>query len=104
MSSFLKKVIETNERYKNFHLLDEPERFDHTFLFSDKYEAIQVHDTTPVGSNGNIIGFAGVCKVEGDDVVSLDGDSYTKEMVITGYQEFKNKDGKLCLDLMVDEW
>lgn len=102
MSVFLEKLIKTNVRYIGFTLYDKEIPFKDTPLFSDKYVYIQIHDTTPIGMD--IVGFSGVCKVENDEVIALDGDSYTKEMTVVGYSEFKDDCGRLCLDLLVNEW
>lgn len=103
MNEFLKKMVKTNERYMGFSLYDKPIIFKETPLFSDKYAAIQIHDATPFGEN-SIIGFCGVCKVENDRVIPLDGDLYSKNMTVWGYSEFTDSEGNLCLDLLVDEW
>ena len=94
--------IKNNERYKNFTFLDKATPFCNTPLFNEKYECIQIHDSTEF--KGRIIGFCGVCKVENGDVVPLDGDSYYKEMTVIAYNEFFSKENKLCLDILVEDW
>lgn len=94
--------LKDRKRYKDFTFFDKPMSFDKTPVFSDKYELIQLHDTTII--NGSVVGFCGVCKVKDGDVISLDGDSYYKEMQAVGYEEFTDKEGNLCLDLLVDSW
>lgn len=91
------------DRYKNFIYLEQPMEFCNTLLFSDKYNLIQIHDNTPVGED-NIVGFAGVCKVENGEVIPLDGDSYTKYMTVIAYEEFTTDNGKLGLNLLVTNW
>ena len=82
-------------KYKDFIYLYQPTEFCNTFLFTDKYNFIQIHDNTLIGED-DIIGFSGVCKVENGEIISLDGDSYTKEFI--------TDDGELGLDLLVTNW
>ena len=91
------------DRYKNFIYLEQPIEFCNTILFSNKYNLIQIHDNTPVGED-DIVGFAGVCKVENGEVIPLDGDSYTKHMTVIAYKEFTTDNGDLGLDLLVSDW
>lgn len=95
--------IKNNERYKNFTFLDKATPFYNTPVFDEKYECIQIHDSTEIDGFG-IIGFCGKCKVKNGDVVSLDGDSYYKEMTVIAYNEFFSKENKLCLDILVEDW
>lgn len=103
MNEFLKRLIKTNERYAGFILYNKPIPFKATPIFSNKYIVIQIHDTTPIGEN-SIIGFCGICKVENDKVIPLDGDSYSKNMTVWGYSEFTDSENNLCLDILVDKW
>ncbi len=98
----IKRIAEMQKRYRQFVLMDNPAPFCNTPLFSEKYECIQIHDVTPVGED-DIIGFAGRCRIRDGKLVSLDGDSYSPEMIVFGYKEFENENG-ICLDLLVDEW
>lgn len=91
------------DRYEDFIYLDQPTEFCSTLLFTDKYNFIQIHDNTPIGKD-DVIGFVGVCKVENGEVISLDGDSYTKHMTVIGYEEFTTDNGELGLDLLVTNW
>ncbi len=103
MDKKLMDILKSSERYSAFTLYDKSVLFKTTPLFSEKYEVIQVHDSTIIGET-EICGFAGVCKVLNGEIRSLDGDSYSPDMTIIGYEEFKNNDGKLCLDVIADEW
>ena len=94
--------LKNNDRYKNFIYFDKPIPFNETPVFSDKYKVIQLHDTTLI--NDFWTGFCGACKVKNGDVIPLDGDGYYKEMQAVGYEEFTDKEGNLCLDLLVDAW
>ena len=83
--------------YKNFTYLEQPMEFCDTFLFSDNFDRIQIHDN-------NIVGFAGVCKVENGEVIPLDGDFYTKHMTVIAYRVFVTDNEELGLDLLVTDW
>ena len=94
--------LKDRKRYKDFTYFDKPIPFNETPVFSDKYKVIQLHDTTLI--NDFWTGFCGACKVKNGDVIPLDGDGYYKEMQAVGYEEFTDKEGNLCLDLLVDAW
>lgn len=94
--------LKNKDRYKNFIYFDKPIPFNETPVFSDKYKLIQLHDTTLINSYG--VGVCGVLRVSNNKIVSLDGDCYTKEMQAVGYEEFTDKEGNLCLNLLVDTW
>ena len=94
--------LKNKDRYKNFIYFNKPMPFNETPVFSDKYKVIQLHDINVI--NGTMVGFCGVCKVKNGDVIPLDDDSYYKEMQTVGYEEFTDKEGNLCLDLLVNSW
>ena len=103
MSKFLERLVKTNYRYAGFTLYDKPIPFKTSSLFSDKYMIIQIHDTTPIGEN-SIVGFCGACTIKNNQIIPLDGDSYSQDMTVIGYSEFTDEKSNLCLDLLVDEW
>ena len=92
----------TDDRYKNFTYLDEPEEFCE--LFKDQnYDVVQVHDMTPITGLGSIVGFAGQFKWQDNKLTPLDGDSYTSHMTVSGYNKF-NSNGSKCLDVLSEDW
>lgn len=96
------KSLKNNPRYKDFIFLPEPIPFNE--YFKDKsYHIVQIHDLTPVGSD-DIVGFAGVCRWHNGNLMSIDGDSYTKSMKVYGFKEFRNKDNEICLDVLSYDW
>lgn len=97
----LKKLIQTNPRYKNFTLLECPVRFKDMQADND-IPLVQLHDISECGPN-DIVGFCGVCSWLNNKLESLDHDSYSDEMLVYGYSWFEN-DGHKCLDILVLDW
>ena len=93
--------LKKSARYSGFKFLDTPVICDEYFK-GRNYEIVQLHDMTPIADD-DIIGFAGVVKWENDKLSPLDGDSYTAKMPVWGFSEFEDN-GKLCLDILVEEW
>lgn len=100
----LETVIKTNKRYTDFTILDEPKSFDEMFVGQD-IPCVQLHSTELLSDLSDIIGFCGTFSWENGVLTSLDGDSYTKNMSVLGYNWFTNESGKKCLDILVgDDW
>ena len=96
--------INSNPRYSGFTYLEEPVMFDDYFKGRD-YEVVQVHDINPISEiYKDPIGFAGKFKWVKNVLTPLDYDSYTAHMPIYGYHTFKDREGKLCLDILTDKW
>ena len=102
----LKTLKENNERYKDFIILDNPVKFCELFD-SKKYTCIpcvQLHCIDTCCNNyTDIVGFCGEFKWENGKIISLDHDSYYDDTLVYGYSWF-NRDDKLMLDILVDEW
>ena len=90
------------KRYCTFTYLNKPVWFDE-FFKNKNYSRVQLHDMTPIGNTGEIVGFCGVAKWENNILSPLDGDCYTPRMRVYGYEEFTLNDEK-CLDILVKEW
>lgn len=99
----LKQRVSNLDRYKDFVFLKKPTEFDKTNLFSEKYAEIQLHDVSKIPEYPDVLGFCGVFKVESEEIVSLDGDSYSSQMIVVGYKEFVYGN-ETCLDLLTIEW
>lgn len=104
----LKQIIETNDRYEDFILLENPVKLK-DMLANQNVECIQLHSTqtfeTPVGKD--IVGFCGVCAWIDNNIKSLDGDSYYEDMTIYGYSWWSNEEEgiKKGLDVLVgNDW
>lgn len=100
-------LVKNNERYEGFTVLNVPVPF---WEFAEGYEIdfVQLHDTTPLGDENpnKVVGFCGVCSWKGNELVSLDGDSYSDEMLVYGYEWFTNEGEGIekGLDILVKEW
>lgn len=99
----LKQRVSSTNRYEDAIFLEKPIEFDKTDLFSDKYAEIQLHDVSKIPNYPDVLGFCGVFKIESGEIVSLDGDSYSPQMIVVGYQEFVY-DNETCLDLLTIRW
>ncbi len=89
----LKEFLKDNERYKGFTILDKPIKFED--YFADKnIDVVQLHSIETYGDehNKDVIGFCGVCKWKEGKIEALDGDSYTSQMTIYGYEWWSNEE------------
>ena len=100
--SDLKKIIKNNDRYKDFTLLETPVRFKDMQADND-IQVVQLHSIESCGEN-DIVGFCGAFSWINNTLASLDGDSYSDETLVYGYDWFKNMSGDRCLDILVEEW
>lgn len=91
-----------NPRYENFTFLKTPVLFKDLFKDTD-IEYVQVHDATPIFED-QIVGFCGVFSWKNNKIEPLDGDSYSDNMPVLGYNWFINNFGIKCLDILVSEW
>lgn len=82
------------ERYESYEKI-EPVKFSEAFKNQDA-TWVQVHQMDT--------GFVGTFCWKNNEIVSLDGDDYEEDMLIYGYQWFKNRGGSSCLDILVDKW
>lgn len=95
-----REVIYNNDRYKKFTVLNKPEKFCDVFRDKD-LPYVQLHSLELCNDDSDVVGFCGVCKWIGGEISPIDGDSYTKNMLIYGYSWFKDKDGADCIDILV---
>lgn len=100
-----KSIVKRNERYKDFIILDKPATFREMFS-NQNIPIVQLHSVQVYGYKQvqDIVGFCGVFKWEGNEFISIDGDSYAEDMTVYGYSWFTNGCNK-CLDILVgDDW
>lgn len=96
--------IKNNPRYSGFTYFEEPVMFDDYFKGKD-YDVVQVHDINPISDiYPDPIGFVGQFKWKSNIITPLDGDSYTDEMPIYGFEEFTSDDGRKGIDILTDKW
>ena len=96
--------IKNNPRYSDFTYFDEPVMFDE--YFKDKnYDVVQVYDISPISDKyPEPIGFAGKFEWKANTITPLDGDSYTSQMPIYGFEEFTSDKGLIGVDILTDKW
>lgn len=96
--------IKKNPRYSRFMYFDEPVIFNVYFKDRD-YDLVQIHDINPIGKEyPDPIGFVGQFEWKSNTLTPLDGDSYTAQMPIYGFEEFTSDDGLKCIDILTDRW
>lgn len=104
----LKDIIKNIDRYKNFTLLDKPIKFKDLYK-DENIELVQIHSIESFNIQGtdkkDIVGFCGVFKWENNNIISLDGDSYSENMKVLGYDWWSNEDEHIekGLDILVGE-
>lgn len=107
------KVVKNSERYSDFTILDEPMSFKEFATDHGDIDLIQIHSTEMMNGYDDIIGFVGQCRWVNNTLESIDGDTYTEDMTVLGYDWFYpiTKDGSPseysgeCLDILVgDDW
>lgn len=97
-----KEIVKNNNRYENFVIVDKPKPFNEMFAGQD-ISCVQTHSTQVVGE-GDIVGFCGAFEWKDNKIISLDGDSYSENMTVLGYEWFESE-GKKCLDILVgNDW
>ena len=99
-----KEIISGSDKYSNFVLLAIPVAFAQLFADSD-IDLVQLYSIQPAGDD--IVGFCGACIWKNNTLTPADGDSYTKDMLVYGYDWFTNEDEgiKRGLNILVgEEW
>ena len=100
------EIVHTSDRYHGFTIVEEPQPFYEMFAGID-IPHVQLHSVTIHGGEGfeDIVGFCGVFEWKYDAVTSLDGDSYSSDMKVLGYEWFENEDHQKCLDILIgNDW
>lgn len=96
----LKKILYSDARYKDFTLLAKPVQFNEMFSNKD-IPCVQLHSIR-MCDDQHILGFCGCFKWENNQIIPLDGDSYSPDELIYGYSWFTDNDNNQCLDILVD--
>lgn len=98
-----KEVVKSDVHYKNFILLDKPVMFCEMFA-NQNIPCVQLHSTQvyKVENESYIVGFCGCFKWINDEIIPFDGDSYSENTMIYGYEWFTNENIKY-LDILVGE-
>lgn len=86
-----KQLIETNERYAGFILLDIPKKFSE--LFKDQnigyVQVLSMYHPESFSEN-EVLDFCGVFGWKENKLISLDGDSYNKDTTVYGFKWFSD--------------
>ena len=101
-----KEVVKTDTRYEDFTILDEPKRFCEMFA-NQNIPCVQLHSiqTFDIECKQYLVGFCGCFEWKNGKVIPLDGDSYTKNTMVYGYQWFRATETESYLDILVgEEW
>ena len=94
---FDKDYVLSLERYKDCIILDTPVKFCELFKNED-IPYIQEHDVKRY--DWGIVGFSGIWSWINGKCKSLDGDSYSADILVYGYRWFE-KEGSKYLDILV---
>lgn len=115
MTPVVKKILENSERYKNFTILQVPIIFKDLFPNED-FDVIQLHSIQTVVPSEELkedmsydpfVGFCGQCRWQDKVLFPLDGDTYTPNMPVFGYERWSREEKgiKKALDILVgEEW
>lgn len=118
----IKEIIKNSDRYSSFTLLDKFESFKDLFA-NQNIEIVQLHSTQifDIPGGKDIVGFCGSFKWENNKIIPLDGDCYSNETEVIGFEWFET-DAKIplgtnlknekeiiktkvkCLDILVGAW
>lgn len=82
------------EGYTDFTILDTPVKFSDLFK-NRNFDVVEVHSIQKVNFDKckeDIVGFCGTFRWKNNKLESLDGDSYNRDTLIYGYEEFTNKE------------
>ena len=102
-SQELKELLKNNELYKDFNVLPSPVKFGEYFK-GKNIDVVQLYSIQTYGDN--ICGFCGQCSWKNNEIRPLDGDSYSSEMTVYGYEWFQNKEEDIKgLNILIgDDW
>ena len=88
ISKQLKDILSKSDRYSEFIILDEEKPFNEFFKDKD-FDYVQLH-SSQIFDEHHIFGFAGVFNWKNNNLKSLDGDYYSDDMSLIGYNYFDN--------------
>lgn len=95
------EIVKQLPRYANFTIAEEPIKFKDMFA-GQNIDCVQLHSIEAVFDT--IVGFCGVFMWHDNKLTALDGDSYSENVLVLGYDWFENN-GERCLDILVgNDW
>ena len=96
-----KEIIKKLPRYQNFTIVEDPISFNEMFKDTN-IDVVQLHSVEVIADT--IVGFCGVFMWHDNTLTPLDGDSYSENVLVLGYDWFEHN-GEKCLDILVDnDW
>lgn len=100
-----KEVVKSDVCYKNFILLDKPVMFCEMFA-NQNIPFVQLYSTQVYETENKqyIVGFCGCFEWNNDEVIPLDGDSYSKNIMVYGYEWFIIENEKYLSILVGEDW
>ena len=103
-----REIIQDMDRYKDFTILDNPVLFKDMFA-NRNIDVVQLHSIQV--DNDRICGFCGSFEWKDNKIIPHDGDSYTADMLVYGYNWWGDATTEnneyvevLGLDILVLEW
>lgn len=103
MTDKVREHIKSSVRYKHFTILDNPTSLNELCEGKEKVY-VALHDIRPIPDTDYIIGFCGVIEYRNGEIYPLDGDSYSKDMKIWGYEWFDCDEYDNAVDILVESW
>lgn len=96
-----REIIKNDEMYRDFTILDKPAKFKDIYANKD-IPRVQLYSTSVFSVDGKeqLIGFCGVFEWKDNKVIPLDGDSYSENFRVLGYEE----DEKCLCVLVGSDW
>ena len=102
-NTIFKSIIETKK--KNIYETNPENKGNKNIIINKENqdeEYVQVHDIDTCGGD-TPVGFCGVFKWKNNELISLDNDSYWKDMLVYAYSYWEH-DGVKGLDILVEDW
>ena len=96
-----KEAIKHDAEYSDYIILDNPAPFNEMYANRD-IPRVQLYSTQVFTVDGveHIVGFCGVFEWKNNEIIPLDGDSYSDKLHVLGYEEDEN-----CLCILVgNDW
>ena len=99
--------LATHPRYEVFTFLNEPTNFSKRFT-GYSYDVVRIFDMSLLpgvwkNMGDAILGYVGEFEWKNNTINPLDGDAYTHDTIIWGYDEW-TINGIKCLDILAEQW
>ena len=92
--------LKQNEDFKDYAILARPAKFNELFKYRN-FTRVQVRSIIKIKAIDDILGFCGVFEWKDNEALSIDGDSYNKEVEVYGFYEYEKGE----IDILVgNDW